>query len=76
MLAASYSEKETTMFVQTLDELITAGKQKLFCDGALRSVRFLLKGDGMGFAVAPDWTRCSGTSITGRPTTSSPEKAC
>lgn len=45
------------MFVQTLDELITAGRQKVFCDGALRSVRFLLKGDGMGFTMSD--VRCA-----------------
>jgi hypothetical protein len=52
MLAASYPKKGISMFVQTLDELITAGRQNVFCDGALRSVRFLLKGDGMGFSMS------------------------
>ena len=45
------------MFVQTLDEMRKAGKEDVFCDGALRSVDFLLKDDGMGFTMSD--VRCA-----------------
>jgi L-ectoine synthase len=45
------------MFVQTLDNLIAAGKQDVYCDGALRSIDFLLKDDGMGFTISD--VRCA-----------------
>lgn len=40
------------MLVQTLDNLKAAGRQEIACDGALQSVDFLLKDDGIGFTMA------------------------
>ena len=40
------------MFVTTLENLKAAGKQEIHCDGALRSIDFLLKDDGMGFTIS------------------------
>ncbi|MCP4979467.1 MAG: hypothetical protein GY935_03110 [Gammaproteobacteria bacterium] len=45
------------MFVHTLDNLIAEGKQEENCGGALRSIDFLLKEDGMGFTVSD--VRCT-----------------
>lgn len=60
------------MFMQTLDELKAAGKQDVFCDGALRSVDFLLKDDGMGFTISD--VRCA--AGTGRQGSRSTEPEC
>ncbi len=45
------------MFVQTLDDLKAAGMQEIHCDGALRTIDFLLKDDGMGFTISD--VRCT-----------------
>lgn len=47
------------MFLNTFDDMSNAGKEDVFCDGALRSVDFLLKDDGMGFTLS-DVRRAAG----------------
>ncbi len=43
---------ESIMFIKTPEQLRAAGKEYFHCDGALRTVRYLTKPDGMGFSVS------------------------
>lgn len=69
------------MFIRTLKELEQLGRIKSLVNNTTRSSRFLLAADGMGFSyndnrVTKGRMLFFGTSITGKPTTSSPARGC
>jgi len=43
---------ESIVFIKTLGKLREAGREIYFCDGALRSIDYLTKTDGMGFSFS------------------------
>jgi L-ectoine synthase len=51
------------MLVKTLQELRSAGREKVVANGSARTVRFLTQEDGMGFTMSDVWLKAGAENV-------------